>query len=176
MGEAYKLESGAGIISRNIENLVSNRRRMSRSGKVVDVKRPIAFITTMVLVILICCIAAGLFWDGYFLPGKPCRLLTYPNATRTAKPFSLVVPDPINTVLEYYDEHLDPHLAPLADFNEWEVEKLSDASYLYSCYGSDLNLITGETGCIFVSVDGAYTKIVGEFYRSEGSNTPCERE
>lgn len=129
----------------------------------------------MMLIILLCCIAGVLFWDGYFLPQKPCRLLIYPNATRTATPFSLVVPDPVNTVLEFYDEHLSAQPAPLADFNEWQVEKLSDGSYLYSCYGKDINRITGETGCIYVSVDGANTKIESEFYRSEGSNTPCKR-
>ena len=138
-------------------------------------KRPIVFITSTVLVLLICCIAAGLFWDGYFLPGKPCRLLTYPDATRTARPFSLVATETIDTVLEFYNEHLSAQPASLADLNEWQVEKLSEGSYLYSCYGTDINLITTETGCIFVSFDDAYTKIVGEFYRSEGSNTPCER-
>jgi hypothetical protein len=138
-------------------------------------RRSVVFTTSLMLAILMCCIAVGIFWDGYFLPGKPCRLLTYPDATRTAKPYSLVVSDPMNTILEFYDEHLNVQPAPLADFNEWQVEKLNDGSYLCSCYGKDINRITGETGCIYVSVDGDNTKIKSEFYRSEGSNTPCSR-
>lgn len=75
----------------------------------------------------------------------------------------------------FYSQHLGAQPALLADKGEWRQEKLSNGTYLFSCYAADINRITTESGCIYVSADGSYTRIEGELNRSEGSNVPCLR-
>jgi hypothetical protein len=117
-----------------------------------------------------------LFWDGYYLPGKSCRPITYPDARRTTKTFFLVTSDPIDKVLQFYNQQLDAQPLYLADTGDWKQEQLSNTKYLFSCYGNDINLLTTESGCIYVSIEGSFTRIEGDLVRSEGSNIPCSRK
>ena len=125
--------------------------------------------------LIICCILAGLFLDGYYLPSKPCRPITYPDGKRTTKEFSSKTPDSQATVLQFYNQHLGISSTSVVDTGDWKQEKLSDSKYLFSCYSVDLNGLSTESGCIYVSVSGEYIEIDGELNRSEGSNVPCLR-
>ena len=121
-------------------------------------------------------LCVDLFWDGYYLPKKPCRPITYPDARRTTKTFSITTKDSLETVLEFYTQSLGVKPIFDADTGDWRMERLSDKRYLLSCYGADINGVSTESGCIYVSVDGSHTKIDGDLYRSEGSNIPCRRK
>ncbi len=138
-------------------------------------RRLLISVTSVTFLIVVCCVLIGLFWDGYFLPSKPCRPLTYPDATRTTKAFSIITSDSVDTVLEFYNQHLGVKPVFVSDKGEWRREQLNNGAYLFSCYAGDINRITTESGCIYVSIDGINTKIAGELNRSEGSNVPCMR-
>lgn len=138
-------------------------------------KRTIISITGIILSIAVCCAMIGLFWDGYYLPNKPCRPITYPDARRTTEPFSIMSQDSLDSVLEFYNLNLATKPIFEADKGDWKMEKLNDTRYLFSCYGVDINRITTESGCVYVSLEGNYVKIDGDLARSEGSNVPCPR-
>lgn len=121
-----------------------------------------------------CCILACLTLDGYYLPNKPCRPLTYPNAQQTTAQFIHTTTNSIESVLQFYDEKLNVQQFP-ANTGQWKREILSDGRYLYSCYGVDINLLTTETGCIYLKGETGSTAIETMLLRSEGSNTPCPR-
>ena len=139
-------------------------------------KHPNKIVVSFVFLSVLCCALIFLFLDGYYLPGKTCRPITYPDARVTTKAFSLVTSDPIDIVLQFYNQQLDARHLYLADSNDWKQEQLSDSKYLFSCYGNDINLLSTESGCIYVSIEGVYTRIEGDLARSEGSNVPCSRK
>lgn len=127
------------------------------------------------LALLICCCLIGLFFEGYYLPFKPCRPITYPDGVRTTQQFSYTTTAPLDVVLLFYDQHLDVQPWP-ADRGQWRREELEDSKYLYSCYAGDINGLTTETGCIYVSSEKESPHIEGMLFRSEGGNTPCMRK
>ena len=128
----------------------------------------------LAIMLSICCLAL-VFYDGYFLPVKPCRPIAYPGTKRVTKDLSYTTKDAFETVSAFLDNHLKTKDAPGGDIGDWVKEKIGERNYLYSCYGVDINLLTSESGCIYVRDTGNTTQINILFYRSEGSETPCPR-
>lgn len=126
-----------------------------------------------VLALLICCLIV-LFFEGYYLPFKPCRPITYPDGIKKGKQFSYTTTATLDVVLSFYDQHLDIQPWP-ADREQWRKEELGSSTYLYSCYAGDINGLTTETGCIYISNEGGSTLIETMLFRSEGGNIPCPR-
>jgi hypothetical protein len=108
-------------------------------------KHPNKIVISFAFLSVLCCVLMYLFWDGYYLPGKSCRPITYPDARRTTKTFFLVTSDPIDKVLQFYNQQLDAQPLYLADTGDWKQEQLSNTKYLFSCYGNDINLLTTES-------------------------------
>jgi hypothetical protein len=128
----------------------------------------------------LCCLAAGLWWDGYYLPYKPCRPVTYSPNTEVGSGegmwFLESTSDSLNVVLANYDQRLKPHIVPdYGDTGQWSKEQLPDGRYLYSCFGVDINRLSTETGCIYVKGQATQTQIEGWLFRSEGGNWPCPK-
>lgn len=128
-----------------------------------------------VCLMMACCCLTILFVDGRYLPNKPCRPIMYPSESRTTRQFSNTTPTVIEEVLLFYDKTLDVQPWP-ADIGLWRREKLTENSYLYSCYGVDINGLSTETGCIYLYQRDENTHIVGILLRSEGDNLPCPRD
>jgi hypothetical protein len=120
------------------------------------------------------CGLLSIFLEGFYLPFKPCRPKTYPDGTKTSQQFSQSSSDTLDKVLEFYDKNLDVKPWP-ADTAQWRREQLGDFNYLYSCFAVDINKLTTETGCIYVSSIDTVVHIEGELMRSEGSNVACPR-
>ncbi len=127
------------------------------------------------LLCLALCSLTVLFLDGYYLPFKPCRPITYPEGNNTSENFLYTATTGIDTVLAFYDERLDIQPRP-GDIGLWRREELEDARYLYSCYGVDINGLSTETGCIYVSEQKMGTRVEGMLFRSEGDNLQCPRK
>lgn len=136
--------------------------------------RSILTIAVTIVSIICCCLGLGLYWDGYYLPNKPCRPITYPAGKRTTSDFIYTGTESIETILRFYDEQLDIQPYP-GDTGQWIRETLPDSRYLYSCFGNDINGMTTETGCIYISSDGMTSRITTDFFRSEGGHIPCAR-
>ena len=82
--------------------------------------------------------------------------------------------DAFDQVIRFYDQEL-PKLeraAETIDFGQWQRE-YSEGGAAYTCYGVDINMLTTETGCIYLSPELAATKIELLRFRSEGGNVPC---
>ena len=120
------------------------------------------------------CLILGIFWEGSYLPNKPCRPVVYPEGQTTTEQLSYDINDSIEAVLEFYDQRLNVQPFP-GDTGQWRREELSTSKYLYSCYGVDINLLTTETGCIYVNPGGAGTHIETQLLKSEGGSIPCPR-
>lgn len=137
-------------------------------------KRRVMIATTVVLTIL-CCLSLVIYWDGYYLPNNPCRLVTYPDARRTTSNFTYSGNEPVEMLLQFYDRELNAQPVR-TEYGQWVKEKLTaSATYLYSCYSNDINGITTETGCIYISSNGKTPSVKTEFFRSEGGHIPCAR-
>jgi hypothetical protein len=128
----------------------------------------------MVSLALLCCLPMGLFLEGSLLPNKPCRPMLYPNGERTTESRNYVVAEPIETVSNYYNRQLDARAPGSVDTGQWRREELSESTFLYSCRGVDINGLTTETGCIFVSREASSTRIKTQLWRSEGGHVPCQ--
>jgi hypothetical protein len=114
--------------------------------------------------------------DGYYLPFKPCRPITYPDGQITTEKFSHITTTPLDLVLSFYDQRLKAQPVLEADVGEWRKEVLGDTKYLYVCYGVDINGLTTETGCIHVNKEEKGTHITTTLLRSEGGSMQCPRE
>jgi len=136
--------------------------------------RLILTVVATITSIILCCLGAGVYWDGYYLPNKPCRPITYPDAKQTTSSFTYTSDESINTLLQFYDQQLNVQ-AIRTEYGEWAKEQLTSLNYLYSCYSNDVNGMTTETGCIYISSDGVTSYIKTEFFRSEGGHIPCAR-
>lgn len=122
------------------------------------------------------CVAAALFLDGFYLPGKRCRPLRYPDGQRTAEAFQCVTEADLLDVLAFYDSALQAQPWP-ADTGDWTRQELAPGVFRYTCYGTDINYLSTETGCIYVLQQTQGTVIVrGMLLRSEGSNAQCPAE
>jgi hypothetical protein len=80
----------------------------------------------------------------------------------------------INSVLSFYDYELTEKSLKLLGYNlgEWQ-KNVDNETTSYSCYGGDINLLTTETGCIYIRASGEDTLIEAVRYRSEGGHVPC---
>ena len=126
-----------------------------------------------------CCLAGFLWWDGYYLPNKPCRPITYPTGkiegSGTGRRFAYTSSDPVRSILDFYDKELKAHTGTdYGDTGEWYRSEKENGTYLYSCFGNDINGMTTETGCISVSPSASNTLIEGWLFRSEGGHNPCQ--
>lgn len=129
---------------------------------------------TIITLFLLCCLSVGVFIEGSLLPNKPCRPALYPNGNRTTESRDYIVSDPLATVVSYYSDLLSAQAPNSVDTGQWSVEKLSESTFLYSCYGVDINRLTTETGCIFVSQETSGTRIRTQLWRSEGGHIQCQ--
>lgn len=131
------------------------------------------FILIFMIVLVLCCISVAIFWDGYYLPMKTCRPITYPEGQRITRTFSVNTQDSTEMVLEFYTNKLNANSASTVEKGKWRMQLLEEDQYLFSCYANDINRITTESGCVYISSEKERTYIVGKFYRSEGSNVQC---
>jgi hypothetical protein len=134
------------------------------------------------LLIIGCCSATIFFWWGsYYLPFKPCRPITFPDGIEqgqgTGLRFSYTVDEPIDEVLSFYDSRLlgKEYRVGGIYLGQWNKQELGNSQFLYYCYGGDINLMTSESGCIYVRHQGQKTRIAAYLYRSEGANTQCSQ-
>jgi hypothetical protein len=129
---------------------------------------------TMIALSLLCCLLTGVFLEGSLLPRKPCRPVLYPNGNRTTESLDYAVTDSFDMVVSYYNDQLNAQTPDLVDTGQWSLERLSVSTFLYSCRGVDINGLTTETGCIFVSREASSTRIRTQLWRSEGGHIPCQ--
>lgn len=122
-----------------------------------------------------CCSLAGIYWDGYYLPFKPCRPIIYPDGQSTGEQLSYSAKVPLDSVILFYDQRLNVRPYP-ADTGQWRREQISQSKYLYSCFGVDINWLTAETGCIYVSGDIEITRIETRLLRGEGGSSACPKK
>lgn len=142
-------------------------------SKEADVHRKAAAVGCGVLLIVGFCAAIALFLDGFYLPGKPCWPVRYPDGQRTANAFQSVVDADLVDVLAFFDNALDVRPWP-GDTGLWTRQELAPGAFLYTCYGTDINHLSTETGCITVRRPAqGMVSIEGLLLRSEGSNTQC---
>jgi hypothetical protein len=127
----------------------------------------------MIILIPMCCLCV-VFFDGYYLPYKPCRPITYPDGKRITNALIYKTEDDYSKVIDFFTQRLSAKKPLLADINEWRVEKLSDSETLFSCYSVDINFLTTETGCIYVYDQDQQVTIETSLIRSEGANAPCK--
>jgi hypothetical protein len=126
-----------------------------------------------------CCLAGFLWWDGYYLPNKPCRPIAYPagnlEGIGTGRRFAYITSDSVDLVLAFYDTELKSHTGTdYADTGEWYRSRKENGTYLYRCYGVDINGLTTETGCIYVAPSVSGALIEGWLLRSEGGHVQCQ--
>jgi hypothetical protein len=126
----------------------------------------------VVVVILALCGAGAVFWDGYWLPGKPCRPIRYPTGETLTNSESVDSSRTFEEVMRFYDSRLSIG-QPGSQSKLWTKELLSKSTTLYSCYAGDINGLTAETGCIIVNQVSSGTQIVTLLLRGEGSSPPC---
>ena len=128
------------------------------------------------LLFLACSGVAVLFWDGYYLPIKPCRPILYPSGERTSKHTSTATASSIDTLLSFYDRQLNVQFSSSATMGHWSRMDLGSGNYGYSCAAADINGLSSETGCIYISQQPNGFLIETLLIRSEGSNLPCPRK
>ena len=120
--------------------------------------------------------ATAVCLDGFYLPGKPCRPVRFPDGQRTANAFQYVVDADLADVLAFYDDALDVQPRP-GDTGLWTRQELAPGDFWYTCYGTDINRLSTETGCITVRRQAQGTvSIEGLLLRSEGNNVQCPIE
>ena len=134
-------------------------------------KVPVWAIVLIVMILLICG-AGAVFWDGYWLPGKPCRPIRYPTGETLTTRESIDTPHTFEDVMSFYESRLLIG-QPGSQSKLWQKELLSKSTTRYSCYEADINGLTAETGCIIVNQVASGTRIVTLLLRGEGSSLPC---
>lgn len=139
-------------------------------------RRKIILISLGCLLVVSCCFLFYIFWDGFYLPYKPCRPIKYPDKEVITSEANYTTPDPVESVLSFYDDTLQAQSPLEAGVGDWGKEQLTESLYLYSCYGVDINRLTTETGCILISNQEEQNKIRALLYLGEGSNQPCPRQ
>lgn len=127
------------------------------------------------MILLVACGLIILFLEGSYLPSKVCRPITYPDGKVTTERFSLKTTDSIEAVLSFYDQQLNAQPWLDAGTNQWGKEALGNSNYLYLCYGVDINRLTTETGCIYVSSRESGSTIEAVLFRSEGGYIQCPK-
>jgi hypothetical protein len=129
----------------------------------------------IILIFLLSCTFICVYWEGYYLPFKACRPIIYPEGQRITEEISYTTPDPSKTVLPFFDQRLKAKSVEDLGWEDgqWMKTKVDSSMTLYWCVGADINLSTGETGCIYVRPEGNGTRIRTEFLRWEGASWLC---
>ena len=135
-------------------------------------------IVLMLAIVVSLCLLSLIWYDGYFLPHKPCRPISYPNGEKPwLKPgqsYFHSTNDSVDKVLQFYTNRLIK--VDEDGIFWWELEQLEEFKYLYKCAATDLNGLTIESGCIFVSQNEDVTLIETILYRSDTVTRPCRVE
>lgn len=139
-----------------------------------SVQRVAIILLSIILFVGGCCLVI-IFLDGYYLPFKPCRPVSYPSGEIVIEKFSDITTTSPDSILSFYDENLKPQSPLEANVGQWSKELMGNSKYLYACYGVDINRLTTETGCIYISEEEEGTLIEAILFRSEGGNIPCPR-
>lgn len=144
-------------------------------------KKLLQYLISLV-VIVFCFGAVIIFWDGYYLPNKPCRPISYPDGDKLNEEGEIrrfETQDSVDEVLQFYDQRLDAILLKGPDdvenwlLDRWVRLKLEENSYMYQCLATDINRITQEEGCIYIKEisDGSEVEII--FHRFEEAAFDC---
>ena len=126
--------------------------------------------------VLLCCLMPVLFLEGSYLPFKICRPIGYPDGSRIKLAEGKLSVQQTNDSINFFDDALPTHVSTFlgTDLGQWQ-KRQTDANIVYACYGHDINLLTTETGCIYVrAIDGG-TRVEYVRFRSEGGHTPCPK-
>lgn len=145
--------------------------------------RTVNSINKKILVGILClhvfsCICIFLFLEGSLLPFKACRPIMYNQTERIkiseGQRVSYITDDSIEEVLSFYDRTLtDLQYNIISPGYTGQWKKWYYSGYIhYDCYGNDINFLTGEVGCIYISREGDGTVIEARRYRG---TTPCPR-
>jgi hypothetical protein len=130
----------------------------------------------VVCLLLGAALSTYLFLNGHLLPSTPCRPLMYPDGEMTTEPHTIFTTDSLESVFQFYDQHLKPTTPTLARMSEWSREQSNPLGAQYGCYNVDYDGMHIETGCIQVSAEDAATKIEISFRRSVNGSTVSCRE
>jgi hypothetical protein len=133
-------------------------------------------IIAAISVALMACGAIATYWNGYYLPNKPCRPTKYPDGEVISEDSSYLTKQSFAEIVDYYDRSLKPVAVQSANFRQWSKEQLDTNRILYICQAPDTNGLTTETGCIYVGVEPSGTRISLMLMRSEGSTSQCPRQ
>jgi hypothetical protein len=123
--------------------------------------------------LLVAALSTSFFLAGHPAPSTACRPVTYPDGEITTQQQTIFTTDSLESVLQFYDQRLKPAGPTQAGMNEWSREHLNSRGDLYACQRVDSDGVTTETGCIYVSAEGAATKVEISYRRSEGGAAPC---
>jgi hypothetical protein len=126
--------------------------------------------------LMVFALSTYLFLNGDLVPPTPCRPLTYPGGEMTTQSHTTYTTESLESVFQFYDQHLKPTTPTLAKMSEWSREQSNPLGILYGCYNVDYDGMHIETGCIQVSAEDAATKIEISFRRSGGGIVPCREE
>jgi hypothetical protein len=89
-------------------------------------RKPLIF-TLVILIVVGSCSAAWIFWDGYYLPAKPCRPFGYPDGSQSGltegKWYATTTTDTLDQVRSFYEPRLPVVDNP--DLGQWKRVQLS---------------------------------------------------
>lgn len=139
---------------------------------------------TGTLVILLFCGLYGLFWDGYYLPNKPCRPIEYPTAERiNPKPgevYEYLTDNEAEDVIDFFDDELNATVLSekasleIRESASWMRKKIDARTYVYQCIASDINGSTAEQSCLYVKEVEQGTLIETVLWRFETTTWACD--
>lgn len=134
--------------------------------------------------LLLCCGQYLIFFDGYYLPHKPCRPLEFPSLEKISFPkrgeiYEYRTDQSIDEVVEIFDERLEPvvllqdHSLGVA-VSDWKRKSLDSRTEVYQCISEDINGIGFEQGCLHIRETSQETLIQMKFGSFETSTFPCD--
>lgn len=136
------------------------------------------------LAILLSCGLYGLFWDGYYLPNKPCRPIEYPTAERIdSKPgevYDYFTDNKIENVIDFFDDELraivlsEKETLEIRESASWVRKNIDSQTYVYQCIASDINGATAEQSCLYVKKMEQGTLIETVLWRFETTTWTCD--
>lgn len=136
------------------------------------------------ILLLFCCGLFLLFFDGYYLPYKPCRPLEFPSLEKISFPkrskiYEYRTNQPIDEVVELFDNRLHPLVLsreqPLGvGVSDWKRKQLNSKIQVYQCISADINGSTLEQGCLYIRKTRHETAIQMMFGSFETSTFSCD--
>ena len=136
------------------------------------------------LVMLLCC-GLALYYDGYFLPYKPCRPLEFPSLKVRPFPRQLEIYEyrtnlSVDEVTALIDNKIDPIVLSEEQYlnvvasGVWKRKQQADGTQVYQCISGDINGITIEQGCMYIREASEGTLIQTDLSSFETSTFPCD--